>query len=743
MRFVSIVSSGLKAVILGGVLVSTQLQAQSNVTVRIMAANITSGNNSRYETPGLNIFQGLKPDIVAIQEFKYASTNGLGISTPAAIREMVDNNFGTNFFYFRETNTSFAIPNGIISRYPIVTNGSWVDSLVPDRSFAWAQIDLPGTNDLYVVSVHLYSSGSAADRNTEATTIKTRIQSDFPPNAWVIVAGDFNTDSRSEAAITTFTTFLSDNPKPADLNGDLDTNRPRNKPFDYVLPSFSMTNTLTPVVLPSHTFPNGLIFVSTNYVPLSDVSPVQLSDSDAVNMQHHAVVKDFLIPVSGTTNAPSISSQPQSLIVSPGSNVTFSVTAAGTAPLAYQWRYNGTNISGAMTNSYALNNAQFTNAGNYLVVVTNIAGSVTSSVAVLIVTNLPPDILTNPVALSVFVGSSATFSVTATGTAPLFYQWRLDGINLAGASTNSYSLNNIQLTNAGNYTVVVTNFAGSITSAPGLLTVNTNVTGTSVLLAGWDTSTQVNFGNSPLLPSTNAPNLTIAGLTRGGGVVITGSASAGGWGGSGFDAASVANAVSAGDFATFSVAANTGYNVSFGSISRFDYRRSSTGPATGVLQYQVGAGAFVDITNLAYPTSGAGDSIGAIDLSGIAPLQNVSSNTVVTFRIVNYGGALAGTWYIYNTISGTAPDLVVQGIINSMATTTNPPAAAPVLGTPAFSGGQIQFNISGTAGSNYIVLSATNLVAPNWIPLRTNPAPFTFTETNLGLPQKFYRAVAR
>ncbi len=184
----------------------------TNLNLRVMSANL-NGNTQNYQPFALRIFEGLKPDVVAIQEFNYDSTNGLGNNTPAAFREMIDTAFGTNFVYMRETG-SYNIPNGIISRYPILASGQWTDSLVNDRGFAWAQIDLPGTNELYVVSVHLYSSGTATDRNTEAAAIKTQIQNNFPAAAWVVVAGDFNTSSRSEAAISTFSTFLSDSPIP-------------------------------------------------------------------------------------------------------------------------------------------------------------------------------------------------------------------------------------------------------------------------------------------------------------------------------------------------------------------------------------------------------------------------------------------------------------------------------------------------------------------------------------------------
>src|SRR3954463_609549 len=91
------------------------LAATTNTTIRIMASNLTSGNNQRYETAGMNILKALKPDVVAMQEFNYASATK-GTNTTAALREMIDNTFGTNFFYMRQSNVN--IPNGIVSRYP-------------------------------------------------------------------------------------------------------------------------------------------------------------------------------------------------------------------------------------------------------------------------------------------------------------------------------------------------------------------------------------------------------------------------------------------------------------------------------------------------------------------------------------------------------------------------------------------------------------------------------------------------
>ena len=278
----------------------------TNFNLRVMAANTTSGNFPRYEAPGLRIFQALKPDVVAVQEFNYVSTNGLGTSTPEAMREMVNAAFGTNFYFYREPG-SYSIPNGIISRWPIVESNSWedVDTGVNDRGFAWARIDLPGTNDLYVVSVHLKaSSDSTARRAAEAAQLTSLIQSNFPANAWIVVAGDCNAENRNEACLTTFKTFLSDSPIPDDgnLSGtpDPDTNASRGRPYDYVLPNFTLDTNRVATVIGSRTFASGLVFDSRVYSPLPEVAPVGAGDSGVTGMQHMAVVKDFRISYTAT-----------------------------------------------------------------------------------------------------------------------------------------------------------------------------------------------------------------------------------------------------------------------------------------------------------------------------------------------------------------------------------------------------------------------------------------------------------
>jgi len=387
------------AVLLGAFVFHSSARAQTvvptNATVRVMASNLTSGNNQRYETPGLNIVKGLNPDIVAMQEFNVS--NQFGINTTGAFSNMIATTFGTNFVYFRENGHS--IPNGVISRYPILVSGSWADSDtgVNDRGFAWAQLDLPGTNDLYVVSVHLKASSGAdneARRAAEASEIKALISTNFPADAWVIVAGDMNLYAETESAITTFKTFLSDSPVPADQNGGTNTNAGRTERYDRVLPSFSLTNLLVAVAMPSRNYTNGLVFDSRVYTPLSDVPPVVSTDSGASGMQHMGVIKDFRITyyVTNTGVAPVITNEPQSLLVAQAANATFSVVAGGTAPLAFQWRFNAANIDGATGTTYTRSNSQPADIGSYQVVVTNASGGVTSVPARLDLIVPPPNL---------------------------------------------------------------------------------------------------------------------------------------------------------------------------------------------------------------------------------------------------------------------------------------------------------------------------------------------------------------
>ena len=169
---------------------------------------------------------------------------------------------------------------------------------------------------------------------------------------------------------------------------------------------------------------------------------------------------------------PNISTQPASQTINAGSGVSFNVTAGGTAPLGYQWYKNGSPVAGANSDTLTLQGVQDADAGSYTVTVSNGAGSQTSNPATLTVIT-PPTITTQPASQTINAGQTTTFTVAAGGTAPFNYQWRKNGSDIAGANASNLSLSDIQGGDAGTYTVVISNAAGSATSGGAVLTVIT------------------------------------------------------------------------------------------------------------------------------------------------------------------------------------------------------------------------------------------------------------------------------
>ncbi|MBI1290529.1 endonuclease [bacterium] len=272
-------------------LLATTAQAQTRI--RLMAGNITSGNNQSYDPGhGTRIFQAFAPDVAMIQEMNY------GNNSTTDIRTWINTAFGTNYSYFRESGAQ--IPNGIASKYPIIASGEWTDTNVSNRDYAWARIDIPGDKDLWAISVHLLTT-SSGNRNAEANELKSYIQANVPAGDYVVIGGDFNTDNTSEAAFSTLSAVVKTSaPYPADQSGNRNTNAGRSKPYDHVLVSTNLDAYQVAVQQGSNSHPNGLVFDSRVYSPLSAVSPVQSGDSGATNMQHMAIIKDFLIPEGGT-----------------------------------------------------------------------------------------------------------------------------------------------------------------------------------------------------------------------------------------------------------------------------------------------------------------------------------------------------------------------------------------------------------------------------------------------------------
>ena len=193
----------------------------------------------------------------------------------------------------------------------------------------------------------------------------------------------------------------------------------------------------------------------------------------AVNPAGSATSSSATLTVTPAPVAPSITTQPANQTVAAGQTASFSVVASGTAPLSYQWSRNGGTISGATGTSYTTPATTTGDSGAlFSVVVTNSLGSATSSAATLTV-NTPVNITSQPVGQSVTAGQTAAFSITATGTGPMSYQWRKNGANISGATASSYTTPaTTAADNGAQYSVVVTNSVGSVTSNAVTLTVN-------------------------------------------------------------------------------------------------------------------------------------------------------------------------------------------------------------------------------------------------------------------------------
>ena len=251
-------------------------------------------------------------------------------------------------------------------------------------------------------------------------------------------------------------------------------------------------------------------------------------------------------------------------------------------------------------------------------------------------------------------------------------------------------------------------------------------------IAAWSPAGLSGYGPSPFTATTAATNTTIGGLTRGSGVGTSGTAAGSAWGGVNWSGASEAGSVTSGDFASFTIKANAGYSVSLSSLSLF-YRRSGTGPANGQLQYSIDGTTYTDVTGGAFSyssTSSSGAALPAVTLSTILALQNVPATTTITFRIVNWGGGSAGTWYVFSSglsVSGTVN--VATGCSGTPVAGTATVSAASVCGSGssvvALSGAAVGTgiiyqwsssatglsgsftNISGATSTTYVIPSLT------------------------------------
>jgi hypothetical protein len=385
---------------------------------------------------------------------------GMNNGTPGGSLSYTNGEAGQAFYLngtdaFVEVPASGSLNAGTNSGFTVE---GWIDPSVVD-SAARPIVEWNNHSHGGVWGVHLWDSQSASAYGTGPGCLYLNIQdaNNNPPNGYHTLAS------------------------PA---GIVHANVYQHVAFTYDRTSGVATIYLNGVNVAQTTFPTNIV-PQTSYdlylgVRASDVPPTLWAGSlDEFSVYKRVLSSNEIaaIYLAGSGGKcppgqrPVITMQPTNQTVVVGQTATFAVSANGTPPLSYQWMFNTTNITGATNAVLILANAQFTNAGSYSVLVTNAYGSITSSNALLTV--LAPVIITaQPTNLTVYVGGTANFAVTASGTMPLGYKWNFNQTNIANATNASLVLTNVQLNQAGEYAVLVTNLVNSVLSSNAVLTVN-------------------------------------------------------------------------------------------------------------------------------------------------------------------------------------------------------------------------------------------------------------------------------
>jgi len=222
---------------------------------------------------------------------------------------------------------------------------------------------------------------------------------------------------------------------------------------------------------------------------------------------------------------PSITTQPTAQAVNEGDTATFTVEAGGSTPLTYQWHKNGSAVLGATGKTLLVVSTAADDGAMFSVTVSNTAGSVDSDSARLSVmaAAVAPTIVTQPANQTVTAGQTATFSVAASGSAPLAYQWLKNGAAIAGATAASYTTPATTTADTGTvFAVTVSNAAGSVTSANATLTVNPSGTGMAPTITTQPADRTVSVGQTATFTVVAAGTAPLAYQWRKNGTAIAG-----------------------------------------------------------------------------------------------------------------------------------------------------------------------------------------------------------------------------
>jgi hypothetical protein len=385
--------------------------------------------------------------------FRYGAANG-GVTFGRHVTSTGDEHF------VRQTTSTLNGANTLPAVGPLVV-----------RQIMYHPPDLAdGTDNIADEFIELYNlTGSPVplfDSTVRTNTWRLRDAVDFnfptnvtvAPNSSVIVVSFDPADSAQRTAFLNKYGLFSGVPMFGPYDGKLDNSRDS---VELLRPDAPTTN--------------GVPYVLVERVAYRDLPPWPPGpDGSGAVLQRLALGAYGNEPTNWTSFATlQIQVQPQDFTVRPGSNVVFTVTAIGTDPVRYQWRFNGVDIPGATNSSLPLANAQADDDGDYSVRVSDASGSILSAPGRLLVL-LNPVIVEHPQSQIAFVGDDVTFTVGATGTEPFGYRWRRNGVTVVqfGLGAAIYTVTNANMTHAGTYTVIVTNLANL---APGVVSLAANL----------------------------------------------------------------------------------------------------------------------------------------------------------------------------------------------------------------------------------------------------------------------------
>ncbi|MGJ8725612.1 MAG: immunoglobulin domain-containing protein [Roseibacillus sp.] len=174
-----------------------------------------------------------------------------------------------------------------------------------------------------------------------------------------------------------------------------------------------------------------------------------------------------LVILNGDPSELAIIEEPKLAVAEPGQSASFRVEVISSGTIAYQWRKDGVDLTGETTATLTITSAALADAGLYDVVVTNTdtSLSLTSSPAELVILDAPL-IVSSPSSTTQIIGTDLTLTADYYALAPATFQWQKDGIDISGATSDSYDITSSLLGDSGNYTLIVTNGLGSATTTP-------------------------------------------------------------------------------------------------------------------------------------------------------------------------------------------------------------------------------------------------------------------------------------